>query len=91
MRYFAEIAKNGFIGTFNLGSKAEIIPSSIVGSESTYKCDHHWCDVDSFEKRTLLVGGRATYGGLAGLGFFNSYYGVGNAFTNVSFRSLVRV
>lgn len=87
----AEIAKDGYIITFDLGSKAEIIPSSIAGSESTYKCDYHWCNVDSVEKRTLLVGGDANNGGLAGLGSFDSNDGVGYATTPVGFRSLVRV
>ena len=86
-----EIAQDGFIKTFDLGSKAEIIPSSISGSESTYKCDYHWCNVDYVEKRALRVGGGANYGGLAGLGFFNSYLGVGAAHADVGFRSLVRV
>ena len=85
-----EIAQDGWIGTFDLGSKAEIIPSSIAGSESTYKCDYHWCNVDSVENRTLLVGGHAGGGG-AGLGCFYSAAGVGNADTSVGFRSLVRV
>ena len=86
-----EIAQDGYIGTFDLGSKAEIIPSSIAGSESTYKCDYHWCNADSVEKRTLLVGGHADLGGTAGLGSFCSSDGVGNAHANVGFRSLVRV
>ena len=86
-----EIAQDGWIGTFDLGSKAEIIPSSISGSESTYKCDYHWCNVDYVEKRTLLVGGYADDGGSAGLGSFFSHSGVGYAFTAVGFRSLVRV
>ena len=86
-----EIAQDGWIGTFDLGSKAEIIPSSIAGSESTYKCDYHWCNVDSVENRTLLVGGGAIGGGAAGLGAFDSLAGVGDAYANVSFRSLVRV
>lgn len=86
-----EIAQDGYIGTFDLGSKAEIIPSSIAGSESTYKCDYHWCNADSVEKRTLLVGGGAADGGRAGLGSFDSDYGVGHALTFVGFRSLVRV
>ena len=86
-----EIAQDGWIETFDLGSKAEIIPSSIGGSESTYKCDHHWCNADSIEKRTLLVGGCAADGGLAGLGCFFSSDGVGLANTAVGFRSLVRV
>ena len=86
-----EIAQDGWIGTFDLGSKAEIIPSSIAGSESTYKCDYHWCNVDSVENRTLLVGGGATVGGSAGLGAFDSHIGVGYAAAYVGFRSLVRV
>ena len=86
-----EIAQDGWIGTFDLGSKAEIIPSSIAGSESTYKCDYHWCNADYVEKRTLLVGSCAINGGLAGLGHFASTDGVGNASANVGFRSLVRV
>ena len=86
-----EIAQDGWIGTFDLGSKAEIIPSSIAGSESTYKCDYHWCNVDSVENRTLLVGGCADFGGAAGLGNFRSDGGVGAAATFVGFRSLVRV
>lgn len=86
-----EIAQDGWIRTFDLGSKAEIIPSSIAGSESTYKCDYHWCNVDSVENRTLLVGGHADCGGVAGLGSFYSVFGVGAAYTHVGFRSLVRV
>ena len=86
-----EIAQDGWIGTFDLGSKAEIIPSSISGSESTYKCDYHWRNVDYVEKRTLLVGGCAADGGRAGLGSFYSYSGVGYAYASVGFRSLVRV
>lgn len=86
-----EIAQDGWIGTFDIGSKAEIIPSSIAGSESTYKCNYHWCNVDSVENRTLVVGGRAYDGGLAGLGCFRSNDLVGNADTRVGFRSLVRV
>ena len=86
-----EIAQDGWIGTFDLGSKAEIIPSSIAGSESTYKCDYHWCNADSVENRTLLVGGGADDGSRAGLGTFYSYDGVGTAGANVGFRSLVRV
>ena len=86
-----EIAKDGWIGTFDLGSKAEIIPSSIAGSESTYKCDYHLCYANYVEKRMLLVGGYANLGGKAGLGCFYSNDGVGYAGSHVGFRSLVRV
>ena len=86
-----EIAQDGYIGTFDLGSKAEIIPSSITGSASTYKCDYHYCSADLVEKRMLRVGGGANNGGWAGLGCFCSSDGVGFAYANVGFRSLVRV
>lgn len=86
-----EITQDGYIGTFDLGSKAEIIPSSITGSGSTYKCDYHWCNADLVEKRTLMVGANANNGGAAGLCCFYSCYGVSSADANVGFRSLVRV
>ncbi len=86
-----EIAKDGRIGTFDLGSKAEIIPSSIYGSESTYKCDYHWCGPNSVENRTLIVGSCASFDGQAGLGFSRSDNVVGCADASVGFRSLVRV
>ena len=86
-----EIAQDGWIGTFDLGSKAEIIPSSIAGSESTYKCDYHLCSDNSVENRILMVGCNATIGGKAGLGSFDSSVGVNYADNVVGFRSLVRV
>lgn len=86
-----EIAQDGYIGTFNLGSKAEIIPCSITRSESTYKCDQHQCNADYVEKRTLLVGGSAHLSGQAGLGCFYSGNGVYYVHASVGFRSLVRV
>lgn len=86
-----EIAQDGWIVTFDLGSKAEIIPSSISGSQSTYKCDVHQCNGDYVEKRMLMVGGDAHDGSYAGLGYFFSYFGVGYALAFVGFRSLVRV
>ena len=86
-----EVAQDGFVATFDLGSKAEIIPSSIDGSESTYKCDYHWCDTDSVEKRTLNVGGIVANGGWAGLGFLLSSEAVDSDNIHSGFRSLVRV
>lgn len=86
-----EIAQDGWIGTFDLGSKAEIIPSSVAGSESTYKCDYHHSNTDSIEKRTLLVGGSAAFGGYGGLGYFDSNLMFDDAVPAAGFRSLVRV
>lgn len=86
-----EIASDGWIKDYDLGETGEIIPSVVGGSATTYMCDYHYCNASSTALRTLLVGGRAYYGGYAGLGFFHSYYGVGFAFTGVGFRTLNKV
>lgn len=87
-----EVAQDGYIKEFDLGETAEIIPSSCTGaSATTYICDYHSCNATSTELRTLRVGGHASNGGFAGLGYFNSHYGVGNAVSDVGFRTLNRV
>ena len=87
-----EVAQDGYIKEFDLGETAEIIPSSCTGaSATTYICDYHSCNATSTELRTLLVGGRASTGGVAGLGYFSSNNGVGTAFSDVGFRTLNRV
>lgn len=86
-----EIASDGWIKDYDLGETGEIIPSVVGGSATTYMCDYHYCNASSTALRTLLVGGRALYGGDAGLGCFYSYYGVGSAHANVGFRTLNKV
>lgn len=79
-----EVAQDGYIKEFDLGETAEIIPSSCTGaSATTYICDYHSCNATSTELRTLLVGGSAAFGGLAGLGYFVSSNDVGVADSNV--------
>lgn len=85
-----EIATDGYIKEFDLRETGEIIPQLVGGSESTYKCDYHWYNSQSTNKRTLLVGGDARNGGTAGLGFFHSAYGVGTAGSAVGFRSVIK-
>ena len=84
-----EVATNGYTKEFDLRETGEIIPQLVGGSESTYKCDYHWCNAQSTDKRTLLVGGNALNGSLASLGCFHSDYGVGGARSTVGFRSVV--
>lgn len=86
-----EVASSGYIKAFDLGEKGEIIPSAVGGSATTYMCDYHYCNASSTALGTLLVGGRADRGGLAGLGCFNSDGGVGHALTAVGFRTLNKV
>lgn len=86
-----EIASDGWIKDYDLGETGEIIPSVVGGSATTYMCDYHYCNASSTALRTLIVGGHAVTGGLAGLGCFNSNYGVGYANANVGFRTLNKV
>ena len=86
-----EVASDGYIKAFDLGEKGEIIPSAVGGSNTTYMCDYHYCNASSTALRTLLVGGRASYGGHAGLGYFYSLTGVGYAAATVGFRTLNKV
>ena len=86
-----EVASDGYIKAFDLGEKGEIIPSAVGGSNTTYMCDYHYCNASSTALRTLFVGGRATDGGNAGLGYFASLNGVGAATTTVGFRTLNKV
>ena len=86
-----EVASDGYIKAFDLGEKGEIIPSAVGGSVTTYMCDYHYCNASSTALRTLLVGGNASDGGYAGLGYFYSYAGVGAANAGVGFRTLNKV
>lgn len=86
-----EIASDGYTKDYDLGETGEIIPSVVGGSATTYMCDYHWCNASSIALRTLVVGGSAYNGGFAGLGYFHSYYGVGDASPYVGFRTLNKV
>ena len=85
-----EVATNGYTKEFDLRETGEIIPQLVGGSESIYKCDYHWCNSQSTDKRTLMVGGEAYDSSEAGLGDFDSNNGVGSAGSDIGFRSLVR-
>lgn len=86
-----EIASDGYTKDYDLGETGEIIPSVVGGSTTTYMCDYHWCNASSTALRTLFVGSRADTGGIAGLGCFYSFNGVGYAYAYVGFRTLNKV
>ena len=86
-----EVAKDGYIKALDLGRTGEIIPSEVGGSTTTYMCDYHWCNPESTALRTLLVGGDAHNGAFSGLGRFYSSTGVGCAYANVGFRTIIRL
>lgn len=86
-----EVAKDGYIKAFDLGRTGEIIPSEVGNSTTTYMCDYHWCNSGSTALRTLLIGGIAFDGTYSGLSAFNSGNGVGHAYANVGFRTIIRL
>lgn len=81
----------GYIKTFDLGSKAEIIPSSVGGSNSTYKCDFLVCNYTAIFNRWLTVGGNASDGSHAGFGSLCSDNNADGKSKAVGFRSVIRV
>ena len=83
-----ELHQDGYIGEFDLGETGEIIPSSVDGGSTSKKCDYHWTGEKNTTLRALIVGGPATHGAYAGLGFFRSYTSVGTSHADVGFRSV---
>lgn len=84
-----EIHQDGYTKEFDLGENAEIIPAVMGGDVTVGKCDYHYTGSKDTSLRTLRVGGSASYGGRAGLGCFDSNYGVGHAYANVGFRFVI--
>ena len=83
-----EIHQDGYTKEFDLGDTAQIIPSIMGGDATVGKCDHHWTGNRDTSLRTLLVGGRAYDGSLAGLSVFDSATGVSNSHACLGFRSV---
>lgn len=85
-----EIHQNGYTKEFDLGEAAHIIPESVGGDTTKYKCDYHQTGSRDNSLRTLLVGGGANTGSSAGLGDFDSNVGVSDSTTRIGFRSVSR-
>lgn len=83
-----QINKTGYTKEFDLGEAAHIIPESVGGDTTKYKCDFNWTGSKDTSLRTLCVGGsmNSEYG--AGIGAFSSYIGVSIHATYISFRSV---
>lgn len=83
-----EIHQDGYTKEFDLGEAAHIIPESVGGDTTKYKCDYHWTGSANTSLRTLVVGGDAYCGANAGLGDFASGLGVSYSDAAVGFRSV---
>lgn len=90
-RVGSEVQAGGYTMEWDLGHAAHIIPRSIGGDTTQYKCDYHWVPVDQDNPYTLVVGGGALSGAGAGLGYFYSDDGVSGSHSYVGFRSVSSV
>ena len=82
-----QVLTGNIIKEFDLGSTAEIIPTSVQGNATLYKCDSNIISTTATSLNTLLVGGYAAYGARAGLGSFYSYSAVSSRWSSSGFRS----
>lgn len=73
---------------FDLGEAAHIIPESVGGDTTKYKCDNNKAGFRDTSLRTLFVGGVAHYGAMAGLSCFNSDSDVQSLHMYIGFRSV---
>ncbi len=83
-----EIHQDGYTKEFDLGDAAHIIPESVGGDTTKYKCDYHMTNSEYASLKTLFVGGGANNGTRSGLGCFYSGDGVSAAGATVGFWSV---
>lgn len=83
-----EIHQDGYTKSFDLGDAAHIIPHVMGGNTTQYICDYHLTGSKDKTLRTLIVGGHATAGASAGLGYFDSHGSVSSAWTTLGFRTV---
>lgn len=78
----------GYTKEFDLGEAAHIIPKSVGGDITQYKCDYNWSIFENTSLGTLVVGGFAFEGANAGLGYFCSIGCVQDFDTFTGFRTV---
>lgn len=78
----------GYIKEFDLGEAAHIIPESVGGDATRYKCDSISPNPYSPHIKQLLIGGSAYHGNRAGLGHFSSELSIYEHPSSVGFRSV---
>ena len=83
-----EIYENGYTKEFDLGDTAHIIPKSVGGDTTKYKCDYNYTDSSTTSLKTLYVGGIATNDTKSGIGYFSSDSEVFSSSTACGFRSV---
>lgn len=85
-RMYSDIPQsNGWTKNMELGENADYVPKTVGGGSTTYMCDYYYINSNT---NTLLVGGNADPGSLAGLGYFYARYGVSGASADIGARSV---
>ena len=79
-----ETKQSGYIKEFDLGEAAHIIPKSVGGNTTKYKCDYTNTQENGRALLVIFFGGN--YDMNAGLCSFNSGDDVGNCDTTMGFR-----
>ena len=82
-----QVLTGNYIKEFDLGSTAEIIPTSVQGNATLYKCGSNIISTTATSLNTLIVGGSASNGARAGLGCFCSTAAVSTRWFGTGFRS----
>ena len=83
-----EIHQDGYTKEFDLGEAAHIIPESVGGDTTKYKCDYHLTGRKDTSLKTLIVGGNANSGSQAGLGNFDSNFNMIAQSPSIGFRTV---
>ena len=83
-----EIYQDGYTKEFDLGEAAHIIPESVGGDTTKYKCDYNYTGSKNTSLRTLIVGGNAENGAAAGFGHFSTYAHMPDFDPDVGFRTV---
>lgn len=86
-RSYKQPHNEGYVKEWHIGDHADMVPQSVGGNTTQYKCDYYWVNYDDTPE-TLLVGGHAYHGASAGLSYFGSIDGVSSSWTSVGFRSV---
>lgn len=86
-RSYKQPHNEGYVKEWHIGDHADMVPQSVGGNTTQYKCDYYWVNYDDTPE-TLVVGGCAHYGAYAGLGSFHSGDGVSGSWTVIGFRSV---
>lgn len=82
-----QINQSGYTKEFDLGEAAHIIPESVGGNTTKYKCDYHQT-FKTTSLKMLFIGGKADSDAEAGLGSFYFTENMSFSSTSTGFRSV---